>query len=126
MQDMTFIVGPDRAAAEIWEMLGAAGLGIEASCTLPSVDGRIVRVVLADADVSAARRALLDAGFGAVDRHEVIIVDVENRPGSLGELARRVADTGATLTTLYMATGNRVVIGADDLDKVRALLGPGG
>ena len=125
MQDMTFILGPDQAAAEIWETLGAAGVAIEAACTFPAVDGRVIRVVLADADVPAARQVLLDAGFGAVDRHEVIITDIESRPEALGELARRLEDTGAKLTTLYMAMGNRVVIGAVDLNKVKALLGHG-
>ena len=35
--------------------------------------------------------------------------------GGLGALARKVADAGAKVTILYMATGDRVVIGADNL-----------
>lgn len=122
MQDLTFVIGPDTAAAEIWETLGEASISIHASCTFPSLTGRIVRVVLDDADIDAGRKALLDAGFGAIDRHEVLIAEIDSRPGQLGALARKVADAGAMLTTLYMAMGDRVVIGADDLDKVRALL----
>jgi hypothetical protein len=122
MQDMTFVIGPERAAAEIWEVLGSVGITMEASCTFPTVAGRNVRVVVRDEDADMARNALLDAGFGAVDRHEVLIADIEVAPGGLGRLARRVAYTGAKLTTLYMATGDRVVIGADDLDKVRAII----
>lgn len=125
MQEMTFIIGPDRAAAEIWEALGAAGISIEASCTFPSLDGRFVRVVVGDGDAGAARGVLLEAQLGAVDRREVLIADIDNRPGKLGELARKVADRGAMLTTLYMAMGDRVVVGADDLDKVRAVLAEG-
>ena len=86
-------------------------------------DGRIVRVVVADEHAESARDALFAAGFGAIDRHEVIIADIDNRPGQLGELARRLAASGARLTTLYMAMGDRVVVGADDLDKVKATLG---
>jgi hypothetical protein len=122
MQDMTFIISADRAAAEIWETLGAVGVNVEASCTFPSTSGRVVRVVVADEDAAAGKAALLDAGFGALDHHEVIIAPIDNQPGGLGELARRVADSGAQLTTLYMAMGDRVVVSADDLDKVRALL----
>lgn len=125
MQDMTFIIGPDRPVAEIWATLGAAGLSIEAACTFPSVDGRVVRVVLADSEASKARQILLDAGFGAIDSHEVIIVELDNRPGGLGELAAQIDATGAKLTTLYMAMGDRVVVGAHDLDKVRNLFGSG-
>ena len=122
MQDMTFIIQPERAVAEIWDALGAADINLEASCTYPSLDGRIVRIVVADADADAARAALLEAGFGAIDRQDVIIADIDNRPGQLGELARKVADGGARLTTLSMAMGDRVVVGANDLDKVRQVI----
>jgi hypothetical protein len=122
MQDMTFIIAAERAVADIWDALGSAGINLEASCTYPTLDGRVVRLVVEDADADAASSALLEAGFGAIDRGEVIIADIENRPGQLGELARRVADSGAMLTTLYMAMGNRVVVGADDLDKIREVL----
>ncbi len=123
MQDMTFIIGPDRAVADLWDALGDADINVEASCTYPTLDGRIVRVVVADEHAESARDALFAAGFGAIDRHEVIIADIDNRPGQLGELARRLAASGARLTTLYMAMGDRVVVGADDLDKVKATLG---
>lgn len=123
MQEMTFMMRPDGPAAEIWQALGGAGITMEASCTYPTLDGRVVRIVVADGDAEAARQALLDAGFGALDRREVLISDVENRPGKLGELAQRLADAGVTLTTLYMAMGDRVVVGAEDLAKVRAVLG---
>jgi hypothetical protein len=122
MQELIFVIGPDRAVAEMWEVLGAVGIAMEASATYPAVEGRNVRVVVRDADADAAANALLDAGFGTIDRHEVVIADLDVRPGELGRLARRIADAGTTLTTLFMATGDRVVIGADDLDRVRETL----
>jgi hypothetical protein len=125
MQDMTFIISAERAAAEIWETLGAADVNVEASCTFPSTSGRVVRIVVADEDAAAGKKALLDAGFSALDQHEVVVATIDNEPGDLGRLARRVADSGAKLTTLYMAMGNRVVVSADDLDKVRAILAEG-
>lgn len=122
MQDLTFVIGPDRAVAEIWETLGAADITMEASCTFPTTDGRNVRVVVSDEQVEAARRALLAVGLGAVDQHPVVMAAVEAAPGALGRLARAIADTGAQLHTLYMARGNRVVVGADDLEKVRSVI----
>lgn len=122
MQEMTFIIGPERTVADIWDVLGAAGIAQEASCTFPGTDGRIVRSVVRDADAEGAKDALLAAGFGPLDTQEVLIAEIEVRPGELGALARRVANSGARLTTLYMATGDRVVIAADDLDKVRHLV----
>ena len=122
MQDMTFIIKIDSPVADLWLALGTAGVNIQASCTFPSLDGRMVRVVVEDADADKAREALLAAGFGALDRHEVLIADIDNSPTALGDLARRVADAGIRLTTLYMAMGDRVVISSADLDALRALL----
>ncbi len=122
MQDLTLIIGPDRAVAEVWETLGNADIGLQASCTFPTVDGRNVRIVVADEDAVGARAALLEVGIGATDQHDVVIAELESQTGSLGRLARRIADAGAQLHTLYMARGDRIVIGADDLDKVRAAL----
>ena len=122
MQDMTFIIGPDRAVAELWDVLGAVDIVMEASCTYPSMEGRNVHIVVSDEDADRAREALLAAGFGAVDRHEVLIADIEVAPGSLGRLARKIADAGAKLNILYMATGDRVVVGADDLTKLSGVL----
>lgn len=122
MQDLTFVVGSDRAAAEIWETLGDAGIVMEASCTFPRLEGRIVHVVVNDQDADRAYEALRSARFIPLDRRKVLIADIEVKPGEVGRLARRVADAGAKLYILYMATGNRVVIGADDLDKVRGIV----
>lgn len=122
MQDLTFVIGPDRAVAEIWETLGAAGITMEASCTFPTTDGRNVRVVVSDEQADAARGALLESGFGALDQHPVVVTELEAASGSLGRLARAIADTGAQLHTLYMARGDRVVVGADDLEKVKSVI----
>ncbi len=122
MQDMTFVIGPDRAVAELWETLGAGGIAIEASSTFPSKEGRVIRVVVAEEDAARARSALAGKGFTPIDQHEVLIVDIDVAPGALGRLARAIADAGARLHTLYMATGDRVVVGADDLDLVRRVV----
>lgn len=123
MQEITFIIGPDRSVAELWEAIGSAGIVMEASCTYPSVDGRNVRIVVTDGDAQVARNAAVDAGFGAIDQHEVLIAKIEVRPGGLGALARRVSDSGAKVHILYMATGDRVVVGADDLKGAAEALG---
>jgi hypothetical protein len=81
-------------------------------------------VVVKDADGDAAYEALRSAHFIPLDRRDVLIVDFVPRPGAIGEIARKVADAGAKLYILYMATGDRVVIGASDLDKVAEALAP--
>jgi hypothetical protein len=123
MQEITFIIGPERAAAELWEAIGRSGVVMEASCTYPGTEGRSVRVVVADNDANAARSAAVGADFGAIDQHEVLIANIDVRPGGLGDLARKIADAGVKVHIPYMATGDRVVVGADDLQSAAAALG---
>ena len=123
MQDLTFVVGEDRAVAELWEALGEAGIQMQASCTFPRLEGRIVHVVVTDEDADSAYETLRTHRFIPLDRRKVLITDIEPRAGELGRISRKISDTGAKLYILYMATGNRVVIGASDLDKVATALG---
>lgn len=122
MQDLTFIIDPERSLAEIWETLGAAGITMEAACAFPRLEGRIVHLVLRDEDAGDGESALRDAGFAPLDSRPVLIHEFEVQPGELGRIARRLADAGVKVYILYMATGNRVVIGADDLEKAAAAL----
>ena len=84
MKDLTFVVGEDRAVAELWETLGAAGIEMEASCTFPRLEGRVVHVTVRDEDGDTAYEALRAAGFLPMDRRDVIIADFEPRPGAMG------------------------------------------
>jgi hypothetical protein len=44
------------------------------------------------------------------------------RPGSAGTCLRKIAEAGANLELVYVATATRLVIGTDDLDAARAAL----
>ena len=50
------------------------------------------------------------------------MVDVEDRPGVLADLTRKIAKAGVDLDLVYVATRNRVVFGAGDLDGLKAAL----
>ena len=56
---------------------------------------------------------------------EVVVVDVEDRPGVLADLTRKIARAGVDLDLVYVATRNRVVFGASDLVALRAALDAG-
>jgi hypothetical protein len=53
---------------------------------------------------------------------EVVVVDVQDHPGVLADLTRKIAHAGVDLDLVYVATRNRVVFGAADLDALRAAL----
>ena len=61
--------------------------------------------------------------MGVADRREVLVVDVSDQPGSLGELARVLSITGVNIELLYTTFGGvKLVIATDDLASARAAL----
>jgi len=104
--------------AGLGEALGAAGVNVEGVSGAGTGPGSVVHLLVPDA--ASARTALEGAGFGDVAEREVVVVDIEDRPGALGEMARKVAAAGVNLDLVYLATGPRLVLGAADLDAVRA------
>jgi hypothetical protein len=68
----------------------------------------------------AARHSLATAQLAVSREREVVVIDVEDNPGVLADLARKVAQAGVNLDLVYIATRNRVVFGAKDLDALRA------
>jgi hypothetical protein len=102
------------------EALGAAGVNIEGCCAYPTgADGQLHVLV---EDAAGARTALADAGYTVVQDRQVIVAELEDRPGSAGAALRRIADAGVNLELVYLATATRLVIGVDDLEKARAAL----
>ena len=71
-----------------------------------------------------ARHALALSQLGVSREREVVVVEVEDRPGVLADLTRRVAQAGIDLDLVYVATRNRLVFGAADLDGLKAALDP--
>jgi hypothetical protein len=100
--------------ASVGEALGGAGVNIDGLCVEPQGQHHL----LVD-DAGAARRALECAGVQVGDERDVLVVDVEDRPGVLGETCRRLADAGVNIEVAYLAAGTRLVLGVDDLEKAR-------
>jgi hypothetical protein len=74
-------------------------------------------------DEAATRTALSDAGFEVGGERDVLVVDVEDRPGSMGEVARRIGDADVNVDLVYTTFDEiRLVLGVDDIDKARAAL----
>jgi hypothetical protein len=70
----------------------------------------------------AAKHALAISHVAVTREREVVVVEVEDRPGVLADLTRKIAAAGVNLDLVYVATRNRVVFGADDLPALRAAL----
>jgi hypothetical protein len=119
--DLTVIL-EDRPGtlASLGETLGTAGINIEGTCGFPCEGAGVIHVLVEDP--VAASSVLKDHGFEVREQREVIVLPVEDRPGELGRLARKLADAGVNIQLSYLATNNRLVFGVDDLEKGRAAL----
>jgi hypothetical protein len=120
MKDLTISL-EDRPGrlADLGEATGAAGINIEGVCATTGGDGAEVHVLVDDP--AAAREALAEAGIDVQSESDVLVIDVEDRPGTMGEVARRLAEAGVNITLAYTTFGGvRLVLGVDDIEKGRA------
>jgi hypothetical protein len=121
MKDLTISLGDyPGSLAKVGEALGKAGVNIEGICGVTVQGKGVVHLLVGDA--AKARRALEANHIDVAKETEVVVLPVEDRPGVLGNVARRLADAGVNLQLAYMATSARLVVGADDLGKVRAAI----
>ena len=122
--DLTLLV-EDRPGtlADVGEALGKAGINMEGGCGTGG-DGRgVIHVCVQDA--AAARTALEAAGITVHEENDAILGDPikgADEPGSMGRMARAIADAGVNVHAMYLATGNRGVLVTDDNAKVRELM----
>ena len=107
--------------ADLGEVLGEAGINIEGLCGVPCEGKGVIQILVEDGD--NARQALKGAGITVQEERDVIVLEIADRPGEFGKICRKIANTGANVDLAYGAHGNRLVLGADDLGKVRAAIG---
>ena len=124
-RDLTVILD-DRPGqlAELGEVAGESGVNLRGLAAFTG-EGRGVIHLLVDDDASARfQAALAQSGFAVADEREVLVIDVEDRPGTLGELARQLADANVNIELAYTTFGGvRIVIATDDLVSARAAIG---
>jgi hypothetical protein len=112
------------ALAELAAALAQHGIDIR-SVAAGGV-GAVGFAVLSTNDDAAAREVLRKAKYAFVEG-EVVGVAVEDQPGSLARLTRRLADAGVNVESV-LVLGRRqgkaeLALTVDDLEKARYLLG---
>ncbi|MFX0205732.1 MAG: ACT domain-containing protein [Candidatus Hodarchaeota archaeon] len=116
------IRGEDRPGtlADTGDILGRANINIEgiAGC---QCDGKRELHILLE-DTAIARRILTEANIEVIGEREVLVVDVKDQPGELGNITRKIVKAGVNINLVYLATNNRLVLGVDNLEKARATL----
>ena len=108
------------ALAEVAKAISDAGVNIAAATCIGPGDRAELHILVPHAE--AVRHALAISHLAITREREVVVIDVEDRPGVLADLTRKIAKAGVDLDLVYVATRNRVVFGAGDLDSLRAAL----
>ena len=108
------------ALAQVAAAISDAGVNIAAATCIGPGERAEVHILVKHAE--AAKHSLAISHLAVTREREVVVVDVEDRPGVLADLTRRIARAGVDLDLVYVATRNRVVFGSSDLAGLRAAL----
>jgi len=108
------------ALAAVAAAISDAGVNIAAAtCIGPGAQAEL-HILVPHAE--AAKHSLAISHLAISREREVVVVDVEDRPGVLADLTRKIAKAGVDLDLVYIATRNRVVFGAADIDGLKTAL----
>lgn len=120
---MDLVIEVDNEPGALARVAGAisdAGVNISAATFVGGGHLAELHVVVPYAE--AAKHSLSTAGLAVTREREVAVVDVDDRPGALADLAGKVGKAGVDLDLVFVATNNRIVLGAQDLEALRAAL----
>ncbi|MDD5436419.1 MAG: ACT domain-containing protein [Candidatus Omnitrophica bacterium] len=84
--------------------------------------GNEARIMIVADDVLRAGEALEKAGFKAVEAKEVVVVELENKPGALKSLSARISDAKIDIKYIYGSTcsggcASTVIVSTYDNEK---------
>jgi hypothetical protein len=119
------IVVPDRPGelGRLAKTLAEKGVNIDALAAVSGGGKGYVSLLIPTSP--NVRAVLREHGYSFVER-TVLTVTLEDRPGTLGELAARLGAAGVNITSVVtLASGGervQLAIGVDDLEKARRVL----
>src|SRR3954451_17468042 len=87
------------ALARVAAAVSDAGVNIAAATCVGAGDQAELHILVPHAE--AARHALAISHVAVSDEREVVVVDVEDRPGVLADLTRKIAKAGVDLDLVY-------------------------
>lgn len=120
------VIVPNRPGllAELTEVLAAKGISIEQIVVETHDEGALVRMEVERDD--RALEILTDAGYRAVT-DDVLLARIEDRPGALAHLSRRLADERLNIRSMHHVRREGgyalVAISTDDNARARGVLG---
>lgn len=113
--------------ANIAEVLGNVGVNIEAVSAYEKDNKAVFRIVTND--VTTAKKALSKLSDLKVNESDVIVLNMQNRPGELGKITRKLANKGVNLECVYILsraheyTEVAIKPSVEDFAKAKEVLG---
>lgn len=98
------------------ESIASGGLNLDG---FAEVEGRLH---ILTRNPRSARLALETAGLRVCAEEQVVVVQMEDRPGVAARIFRTLAEAGMNVHYTYIASGNRVVIATADPQRTLKLL----
>jgi hypothetical protein len=110
--DLAVTLPEDRPGmlAKAISCVSSAGINIDGYSEMNGV------VHVLTTDLVATRQVLDKAGFRFVQEQQIVLVPVEDTPGAAARVFQRIAEAHVNVRYSYLATGNRLVIAADNPD----------
>ncbi len=93
--------------ADICELFGSNGVNIESISAQGMGDSGIIRIITGD--VTSARRILDKTGY-KYSTSEVLVVKVNDVPGELGKVARKIARNNIDIECVYLLSKQKGIM----------------
>ena len=107
------------AALALFDAIAAAGVNVDGMCGDLRRGERWGYIHVLTDDGPGARAAIERAGFECAAEQSVDAIEVEDRPGAIADVLRPFHEADRNISVLYIATGSRVVVGAEDMLEER-------
>ncbi|SRR5581483_2687166 len=119
-----FLSNRPGALARVCDALAQAGVNILALAISDTVDHSVVRMVVSDP--KKALMLLGEAGVLALE-NEVVMIEAENTPGVLAQIAERLANANVNIEYMYLAGAlnaerGLMILRANDVDLAQKAL----
>ena len=108
------------ALARVATAVSDAGVNLAAATCIGAGERAELHILVPHPE--PVKHALAILQLAVTREREVVVLEVEDTPGVLAHLARKIAQAGVNLDLVYIATRNRVVFGATDVKALQQAL----
>ncbi|MFQ5729845.1 MAG: hypothetical protein ACE5GN_05755 [Waddliaceae bacterium] len=111
---------PDQpgSLASIAESIASAGINIDGITGITASGQGIVYLVTNNFETTET--ALKDSGI-QYSSQEVLMINLEDKPGQIAKLSRALANEGINLNTFYITMSGHQVLGSDNMDRTKEI-----